>query len=185
MWLPIKGYEGMYEVSDRGEVRSLARPVTTCYGSTRFKAASILKTDKSGKYERVQLGKDSPNYSVHRLVAQAFVPNPMNAEQVNHIDGNRRNNASANLEWCTCAENIRHSFKMGMSKPIRGSDNKLSKGVQCISADGDIVHEYASIREAALGIGVSRQSIEDTLYRKRRTCRGFVLRRPEAITIID
>lgn len=109
---------------------------------------------------------------------KALVPNPSNAEQVNHIDGNKRNNASANLEWCSCSDNILHSFRTGMSKPIRGRDNKLSRGIHCLDAAGAVVLEYASIREAAISLGVSRKSVEEALAKRQRTLKGLVLVRP-------
>lgn len=73
--------------------------------------------DTSGRYYQVRLGKDSKNKSVHRLVAQAFVPNPNNYKEVNHIDYNTKNNSSYNLEWCTRMQNMNHCFKK--HSPVR------------------------------------------------------------------
>lgn len=90
IWKPINGYEGLYEISNTGRVNSLI-------------SGRILKTYPNNKgYLYVRLTKDGQHkaFSVHRLVANAFIPNTERMEQVNHIDGNKQNNYSENLEWC-------------------------------------------------------------------------------------
>lgn len=117
VWKPIKGYEDLYEVSSEGNVRSLDRLVDnkTIYGSRKcfLKKGRILKprTSKSrglsNGYLRVRLidGKENKNKCVHKLVAEAFIPNPENKDQVDHIDCNVFNNKVSNLRWCTQKEN--------------------------------------------------------------------------------
>ena len=100
IWRPIAGYEGLYEVSDQGRVRSLW-----------FGKSKILMPMKVGHgYHQVKLYKDSnsKNMYVHRLVAEAFIPNPQALPQINHIDENKLNNAASNLEWCTASYNINY-----------------------------------------------------------------------------
>ena len=118
-WCEIDGYNGRYQVSNLGRVKSFFD-----------KEARILKANKVAEgYLRVSLRKDSmaKNHYVHRLVAKAFIPNPGNKPQVNHIDGDKTNNRVENLEWMTGEENINHAFKLGLSKIPRGSKNPSSK----------------------------------------------------------
>lgn len=114
-WVDIKGFNGKYQVSNTGKVRSL------CYKNPR-----ILSTGKTGKYRNyleVKLYKGGrgtgKNYKVHRLVAEAFLPNPDNKPQVNHIDGNTFNNDVSNLEWATDSENQKHAWDNGLHKPTK------------------------------------------------------------------
>lgn len=116
IWKDIEGYEGMYQVSNLGRVRSLK------YRDK--KNIHILKggTDKRG-YKLIGLYfKERKTYKVHRLVAEAFIPNPNNLPQVNHIDGNPSNNIITNLEWCDSTYNAIHAYKTGLHK-----SNKVGK----------------------------------------------------------
>ena len=104
-WKPVKGFEGLYEVSSSGEVKALERFVIN-NGSPSRKREKILKQG-SGKYAMVSLCKDGKAYPflVHRLVAEAFIPNPLNKPNVDHIDTNPRNNNVNNLKWVSQKEN--------------------------------------------------------------------------------
>lgn len=110
-WRWVPGYEGLYMVSNRGDVMSLPKP--THYGH-------VMKQDKiwSG-YLRVCLCKDSVKrgFAVHRLVASAFIPNPNGKAEVNHINGDRADNRAENLEWVTRSENERHAYSVLGKKP--------------------------------------------------------------------
>ena len=106
IWKDIKGYEELYQISNFGRIKSF------------YKKGKILKTSyQYMKYgyirEKIDLSKNGKKKSlkVHRLVAEAFIPNPENKPQINHIDGNPLNNNVFNLEWCTNQENIIHSYK--------------------------------------------------------------------------
>lgn len=108
----IAGYEGLYEIDRQGNVYS-------CVTTASRRKGLIKQQDNGTGYQRVNLfdnnGKARKHY-VHRLVAQAFVPNPENKPNVNHIDCNIKNNSVENLEWCTQSENIKHTVKLGRHK---------------------------------------------------------------------
>jgi len=115
-WRNIEGYEGYYQVSNFGNVRSLERKVKHSSGSIKIQSGKLLTKSKSKGYERVLLsflGKVKC-FQVHRLVAETFIPNPHNNPQVNHIDMNKLNNHVDNLEWVTAKENIQHAILNGV-----------------------------------------------------------------------
>lgn len=119
-WKDIPGYEGLYQISNLGRVKSLARKVKTKNGNYQGYNEKILKTRKKG-YCIVSLCKDRKikGMQVHRLVAEAFIPNPENKPYVDHIDTNPQNNNVNNLRWCTQKENCLN--------PISRKNNSLSK----------------------------------------------------------
>ena len=108
IWKPIKGYEGLYEVSNLGQVRSVDRCVDFSNGKKCFYKRRMLKqfNDKT-RYKNVGLHKNNKRkiFKIHRLVAQAFIPNPYNKPEVDHIDTCKENNRIFNLSWCTRSEN--------------------------------------------------------------------------------
>jgi hypothetical protein len=109
-WEAVNGTHGMIEVSTFGRVRSLLRP---------SKTVLKLQTDKKG-YQRVRVTicGEKIGFKVHREVAKAFIPNPDNKPQVNHIDGNKSNNAVENLEWVTNQENAHHAIATGLFNAV-------------------------------------------------------------------
>lgn len=114
-WQDIPGYEGYYQVSDLGRVRSITRerPVKSRYGEIirRDQGKIIRGTSNGNGYLAVHLRKDGARERkyIHRLVAEAFVPKPYGKDTINHKDHNRGNNNMANLEWCTQGDNVRYS----------------------------------------------------------------------------
>lgn len=134
IWKDIIGYEGLYQISDKGELRSLDREEVVRRKSkefTRLRKGKIFNPseDKDG-YIVTSLCKNGKMYNVrlHRLVAESFIPNPMNKLHVNHIDGDKRNNSISNLEWNTPEENIAHAVKTNLrnDKGINNNNAKLS-----------------------------------------------------------
>lgn len=125
-WRPIEGYEGIYEVSSYGRVRSLDRYVRCKSKSYRLKKGSILSPakDKNG-YLKVVLScnRKCNTINVHRLVAQAFIPNPDNLPEVNHKDEDKTNNSVDNLEWCNHSYNINYG-----TRKERERDTKMKNG---------------------------------------------------------
>lgn len=115
IWRDIKGYEGLYQVSNLGRVKSLERYVKGIYGLRKVqqKIISITRIRTNG-YMQVHLTKNgiAKTYQVHRLVAEAFIPNPHNLPIVNHKDENKINNCVWNLEWCTYSYNLTYGNRL-------------------------------------------------------------------------
>lgn len=129
IWKDIKEYEGLYQVSNLGKIRSLDRAVRKNYNKYVSKG-KILKQEIRNTYYTVQLNKEGKRkvFQVHRLVAQAFIPNYNNYPIVNHIDENPVNNMVENLEWCTQKYNVCHSkWKMYCTKNTKVSSKTNEK----------------------------------------------------------
>lgn len=117
IWKEIEGYEGYYKVSNQGRIMSLARK-----NRGVDMVMTPIKGGGGGKYRAVSLsvkGKIKKQF-VHRLVAKAFIPNPMGYLEVNHLDGEPSNNMVTNLEWCDKRHNHLHAYAVGLQKPIVG-----------------------------------------------------------------
>ena len=175
-WRDVVGYETLYQVSNRGEVRSKTRQVR--FGN-RWRTAKgrILKqaTDAYG-YSVVILSngaKHRKNAKVHRLVAEAFIPREDGLDVVDHIDCNKQNNDVHNLRWCTCAQNTRYAAENGLmhqsEEAIRRTVERTSRPV--IRDDGEM---YPSVRAAAIANGVTDNAIHHVLHGRKyhSTCNG-------------
>lgn len=144
LWKDIENYEGLYQVSNTGKIRSLDRIVkdTTRNRFQHLKGKVLKETDNGKGYKLVFLnkGRKRENKYVHRLVAEAFIPNPTNLEEVNHKDLNKSNNCVSNLEWISNIENKRHYQRTDIAKQrnilkAKDRNKKFEKRIQ----------EYASI----------------------------------------
>lgn len=125
VWMPVVGHEGKYEVSNYGRVKSVAHFQSTKAGRRYPVKPCLLKQKEHNGYLHVTLvsGGHARTCRVHRLVAQAFHENPFDKPFVNHIDGNKKNNAAENLEWVTAIENTHHAIKYGLIDPEVSRDN--------------------------------------------------------------
>ena len=168
-WKDVKGYEGLYQVSNCGNVKRLERTDTRCRQGFRIFKERPLKPFLSHGYWKVVLTRDSISHQkfVHRLVAEAFVPNKDDHKnQVNHIDGNKTNNFVSNLEWCTNQENMIHAFKNGLvpkrGKRINGCPRLTEEEKQMI-----LNHEMCD-RELAKLLGRTIKAIQSARARLKR-----------------
>lgn len=156
----IKGFPDYY-VTDTGDVYSRK-------GDGRFRKLSPQKSYKG--YLRVHMykmdGRTQHKY-IHRLVAEAFIPNPNKKPYINHIDGNKENNAVPNLEWCTSGENEIHKRKVLGFKP----NNKAKSVIQ--KKDGKTIKEYKSIKEASDIVGATQSSIRACCLGLLKSTKGF------------
>lgn len=158
VWRAVKGYEGLYSVSNTGQVKSL------------FRYKKVLKPNvKKRGYCTVELFKDgqSKRLLIHRLVAEAFIPNWFNYPQVNHIDEDKTNNNFDNLEWCDCQYNV--NFGTARKRMIE----KLSKPVLQFTKTGELVREYPSAREADQS-GFNHSTIAKCCNGKQKYHKGFI-----------
>ncbi len=147
-WVPIAGYEGLYEISDQGRVRSLDY---RCTGRIQ-----VLKPGMyGGGYLQVGLCKNGKreHYKVHRLVAEAFLANAEGLPEVNHRDENKQNNCVDNLEWCDRRHNINHGTRTARQAAAK------SKPVQQFSKDGRLIAVWPSATEAEQATGVHQSHI--------------------------
>ena len=169
-WRDIEGFEGKYQVSNMGRVKSLNYNHT---GKER-----VLKAGKSNiGYLQVDLCKDGKgkSYKIHRLVAQAFIPNPENYNEINHVDENKENNRVENLEWCDRSYNCNYGTRNKKSAEKRRNDLKMSKPVVGINKVSGLILEFPSAKEASRVTGVNQSSISACCKGKRyKSAGGYI-----------
>ena len=171
VWRDVKGYEGLYQVSDQGHVKSLERTFIDKIGRERYVKECILKPviDRYG-YLLVSLyaGGKQKMLRVHRLVCEAFHENHDDKPYVNHINENKADNRALNLEWCTAKENCNHGTRNERSA------KKRSKQVGQYTPNGELVKVWQSNMEAERQAGFSNSHVSQVANGKRKTAYGFI-----------
>lgn len=199
IWKDIAGYEGLYQVSNMGRVKSLERTRNMNLPSHKKPAPvheRILAFGKSLGYHRVVLAKGGINrgFRVHKLVALAFIPNPDNRPQINHKDGDKHNNSVENLEWVTPKENIKHAIENGLitttptfkgrhhtdeAKRIIGEKNRWGSSrnhriILQYSKSGEFIRKWRGFVEIEKELGLSKQNIQKCCGNKTKSAYGYV-----------
>ena len=186
VWKDVKGYEGLYQVSNLGNVKSL-----NYRGHKGHEHILMPKTNNNGRLWVLlyKHGKAKPTL-IHRIVGIAFIKNPDNLPQINHKDENPKNNMANNLEWCTLEYNLmytykRHSEKYHVSEIKRGAyakrakkvsrQNKKRQGnaINQLDENGNILKRWTDSREIFVETGMSDWSISECCRGNRKTAYGF------------
>lgn len=177
IWKAIEGTNGLYEVSNTGKVRSNNY---LGHGATRE-----LKAWDNGGYDRVTLhvAGRKKNFLVHRLVAEAFLPNDDGKPEVNHKDGNKHNNGADNLEWSTRKENLTHAAETGLRdgsvEALITSNRRLQRPVIATNVETGEETYYPSVQAAQRAIGT--KDINAVLSGKQKKAKGFAFRYREVV----
>lgn len=169
VWKDIAGYEGLYQISSFGRVKSF-RQAKRLNGGEEY---ILNPTISNNGYEQITLYRsptDRHKFLVHRLVAQTFIPNPDNLEAVNHKDENRLNNHADNLEWCTMAYNNAYG-----TATIRSSITKGQK-IQQFTINGVLLATYESIHIASMITGIEKHTIKDCCSGSCQFGKGYIWR---------
>ena len=186
IWKDIEGYEGLYQVSNLGRVKSIERADTYNLNEMSIKrprAEKYLKFQDNHGYKRVSLCKNSKGkwHMVHRLVAETFIQNPYNLPQVNHKDENKTNNfvwvnedgsvdvEKSNLEWCDSIYNMNYGNRNKKSQESLLNRKDLSKPVHC----HELGQTFVSIKEASRITGAHIASIQRCACGKQKTANGL------------
>ena len=185
IWKDLSGYEGYYQVSNKGNVRSLDRIVSN---NNKINGKIISHWISKEGYRRVNLymGSKYRTFFIHRLVASHFIPNPLNKTYIDHIDTNPNNNCVSNLRWCTEKENsnntltIKHkkdaskasSWKANKTKIERGRKTAPKKVCQ-YDVNGRFMKEFESSTLASKETGISQSDISSCCLGKKRVSGGF------------
>ena len=190
IWKDIKGYEGLYQISNKGNIKSLSR-ITGIkkYGIHRLKE-KILKPIKCGKYYQIYLCKNNKAkaFYVHRLVGENFIDNSNCYTDINHKDGNTHNNNVENLEWCTRSYNIKHSYKV-LNRKVNVNGfieyrEKHKRKVNQYDLDGNFIKQWNYIKEAENFLNIkSIGRISECCNNKRKSAFGYKWKYVENTTI--
>jgi len=175
IWRDIPCFEGIYQASNLGRIKSVRRIAQKLYKGNRIVKEKIMSgTKNEDGYLKVHFKHNnlSKGFFIHRLVALTFIPNPLKKPQVNHIDGNKLNNNISNLEWVTNLENQQHAWKNGLKKGTFANNKKVLQ----FDLQNNLVNKYISITDASKKSGVHLSNISMCCNLKRKIAGGFIWR---------
>jgi hypothetical protein len=170
-WKNIKGYEGLYQVSNLGRIRNKNNNIKV---NNLYKNGYLyVDLYKYGKRKRKL---------VHRLVAQAFIKNVNDYPQINHIDGNKKNNNAENLEWCTCSHNIKEAYRLNLRKVVKpmlgkkGDKCPTSKKIFQYDKKGNYIRSWCSTMDVERELKIRHSHITDCCKNKKhyKTAGGYI-----------
>lgn len=179
IWLDIPGFEGLYQVSNMGNVKALPKSYVTGFGGTLHQPERILGKRKQKNvenyYEQVDLSKSGVKrtYYVHYLVALAFIPNPHGYPCVNHKDECKHNNICNNLEWVSYSMNLRYGTLPDRFHKKRINRKDMSKPVKQLTLDGKLLYVFPSTMEAERLTGIRSQNIGQCCLGRLKQVRGY------------
>lgn len=183
IWKDIKNFEGRYQISNLGRVKSLSRIVSTGRNGHRKIQEHILIPHNSNNYQRISIRIYPKKYwlDIHRLVAEAFIPNPNKFTIINHKDNNPSNNRVDNLEWCNQSYNIKYAYKYGNAKPTKGCFKKGNiphnrRKINQYSKNGEYLNTFNSVKEAGLYVKTVPSNINNCLSGNTKTAKGYIWR---------
>lgn len=182
----IKDYPN-YKITTEGKIYSRYKPKAKKDGKGIVwdKWTEIKHVyDKSCGYMLVTLTNGNgqrQNKRVHRLLMEAFVPNPHNYPHINHIDGNKLNNSLSNLEWCSVKHNTQEAIRLGLMKPY---DSPLNRAIVQMTNDFEFIAEYKSLHEATRATGIAWQNIWKVCDGRRPRAGGYRWKYKESVTTI-
>lgn len=160
IWKNIKGYENRYMVSNLGRIKRLPN------GKGINSRELIKSTNRLTKDGYVKITLPNGEKSLHRLVAEAFIPNPENKETVNHKDGNKLNNCADNLEWATRSEQLYHAYKLNLREPMHNNRKLADSDVNFIRSNFKKYDKNFSITALANKFHVSNTTIKNIIQNK-------------------
>lgn len=174
IWKDIEEFDGDYQISNLGRLKSVARIVNGPRGEVHLSDRLLSQVVNKRGYIEYQITHNGNHYSrkAHRLVAIAFIDNPNNLPQINHIDGNKQNNTVENLEWCDNRHNVLHAYQNDLIKTRRVC--------QC-DKDGNVIKEWGSGGEAARVLGIARSNIHAVCIGKAKSYKGYIWKFAEVV----
>ena len=174
IWKDVKGYEGSYQVSNLGRVKSLDRIIVYSNGRIHNqKGKNINGFINTSGYMSVDLYKNgkSKKHYIHRLVATMFIDNPRDKNEINHIDENKLNNCAKNLEWCTSSENKRSGTVVERANKTRKDKHVGEKSIVQFDLNHNFIKEYRCIEDAISETGINRKSIYNSCNKRVKPTR--------------